>query len=252
LGLSVPVVGGWMYGLAAQIAALPEIRLAVATIYLGKEVKTYDIDGIYYYLLPVKSRTTYQKELEPLWHKVCGEFKPDIVHIHGTEFSHGLACMRACSDLNYIISVQGLVSIISKYYFAGISLKEILGHVTFRDLIRGDTIFQVKRKFKKRGMLEKECIQRTRHVIGRTSWDYSHVNVINSAVNYHFCNESLRDGFYTAHKWDISQKADWTIFCSQAGYPIKGLHQVLEAVALLKKDFPKLQVCTARSQCHRT
>ena len=150
LELSVPVVGGWMYGLAAQVATQPGIRLAVATTYFGKEVKTYDIDGICYYLLPVKSKTAYPKELEPVWQNICNEFKPDIVHIHGTEFSHGLACMRSCLGLNYVISIQGLVSVCSRYYFADICPKEILSHITFRDLIRRDTIFQAKMKFKKR------------------------------------------------------------------------------------------------------
>lgn len=239
---SEPVVGGWMYGLAMRVAASPAIRLAVATIYSGKDLKNYDIDGIRYYLLPSKSATIYQKSLEPIWQKVCGEFKPDIVHIHGTEFSHGLACMRSCPELKYVVSLQGLVSIISKYYFADISPKEILTHITFRDLIRRDTIFQGKKKFQHRGEFEKEYIRRTRHIIGRTSWDYAHTKSINPDVSYHFCNETLRDSFYSAEKWDINRKTNYTIFLSQAHYPLKGAHQVLKAIALLKKDFRDIQI----------
>ena len=55
LGLLPPVTGGWMYGLAAEVAASPNIHLAVATTYLGKELKTLKIDGVIYYMLPVKS-----------------------------------------------------------------------------------------------------------------------------------------------------------------------------------------------------
>lgn len=242
LGLTPPVVGGWMYGLASQVAVLPDIQLAVATTYSGSEVKMYDIDGIRYYLLPSKATVAYQKDLEPLWVKICKEFRPDIVHIHGTEYSHGLACMRSCPQLNYIVSIQGLVSVISRYYLAGISTKEIVTHVTFRDLIRRDTLIQGKKKFEKRGEFEKEYIQRTKHIIGRTSWDYAHTKSINPKVQYHFCNESLREGFYTASKWDISHKKNNTIFLSQAYYPLKGAHQVLKAVSLLKKDFPQSQI----------
>jgi glycosyltransferase involved in cell wall biosynthesis len=242
LGLPAPVVGGWMYGLAMRVSASPAIRLAVATVYSGKDLKNYDIDGVHYYLLSSKSATIYQKGLEPIWQKVCGEFKPDIIHIHGTEFSHGLACMRSCPELKYVVSIQGLLSIISEYYFADISPKEILTHITFRDLIRRDTIFQGRRKFQHRGEFEKECIQRTKHIIGRTSWDYAHTKSMNPDVSYHFCNHSLREGFYSAEKWNINRKTNYAIFLSQAYYPLKGAHQVLKAAAMLKKDFPDIQV----------
>lgn len=242
LGLSMPVVGGWMYCLAEQVAASPGIRLAVAAVYIGKEFKCCDIEGIRYYLLPSKSTTTYQKDLELLWEKIRNEFMPDMVHIHGTEFAHGLACIRGCPQLNYVVSIQGLVSVYSKYYLADISPKEILRHITFRDIIRRDNLFQARKKFEKRGEFEKEYIQRTRHIIGRTSWDYAHTKAVNPKVQYHFCNESLRDGFYTAQKWDIGRKKGHTIFLSQAYYPLKGAHQVLKAAALLKKDFSQIQI----------
>jgi glycosyltransferase involved in cell wall biosynthesis len=242
LGLPAPVIGGWTYGLASRIAASPGISLAVAAVYSGENPQVHVVDNIRYYLLPSKSKTGYQKDLEPVWQKICEEFKPDIIHIHGTEFSHGLACMRSCPHMKYVVSIQGLVSVYARYYFGGMCLKEILTHVTFRDIVRGDTIFQGKKKFEKRGIFEKEYLQTARHVIGRTSWDYAHVKSLNRKVTYHFCNESLRDGFYSADKWDIRKKVSHTIFLSQAYYPIKGAHQVLKAVSLLKKDFPDIQV----------
>jgi glycosyltransferase involved in cell wall biosynthesis len=111
--------------------------------------------------------------------------------------------------------------------------------------VRFDTLFQAKNKFVKRGIFEKEYILQTRHVIGRTSWDYAHTKAINPSVNYHFCNETLRDGFYTSLKWNATNKTNYTIFLSQAGKPIKGLHQVLKAVALLKNEFPQIKVRVA-------
>lgn len=247
LGLLAPVVEGWTYGLGMHLAASSEIRLAIATTYSGNELKTYDVDGITYYLLPTKSQAVYQVSLEPAWQKITGEFKPDVVHIQGTEFAHGLACMRSCPELKYVVSIQGMVDVYTRYYLAGMSTKDILRNITFRDLIRRDTIFQAKTKFKKRSVNEREYIQRTDHAIGRTSWDYAHVKSMNSAVNYHFCNESLRKEFYKAEKWDISQKRNHSIFLSQAYYPIKGAHQLFKAAAMLKKDFPEMQIRIAGS-----
>ena len=175
LGIQTPITGGWMYGLAIQIAAEPENHLAVATTYNGLDFKNFKIDGVIYYLLPAKSSTSYKKYLEPLWGKLCLEFNPVIVHIHGTEFTHGLACMRACPSLNYVVSIQGLVEVYSRYYFANISYVDIIKNITFLDVVRFDTLFQGEKKFEKRGKFEKEYLQKAHHVIGRTRWDYAHV-----------------------------------------------------------------------------
>ena len=77
--------------------------------------------------------------------------------------------------------------------------------------------------------------------------DYVHVKALNQKVNYHFCNESLRDLFYTAEKWDIKNKSDYTIFLSQANLPFKGLHQVLKAVSRLKSEYRGIKIRIAGS-----
>jgi len=248
LGIPPPVFGGWMYGDALRIANQTDIKLAVASTFREKRVKKMAIQGVDYYLLPFIKSSSYQKNLEKHWKTICEEFKPDIIHIHGTEYAHGLACMRSCPKFKYIVSIQGLVSVISKYYFSGIGIWDIIKNITFRDLVRFDTIFQAKLNFEKRGQFEEEYIQKANIVSGRTSWDYAHVKTINPSINYHFNNSALRNSFYTAVKWDITTKNNYTIFLSQAGYPIKGLHQVLKAMAILKKDFHKIQLRIA-GQC---
>lgn len=245
LGIPNPVVGGWMYGLAGQVTSAEGIQLAVATTYRGNELKTFNSEGVLYYLLPLVSASGYPESLETWWRKVCADFRPDLIHIHGTEYPHGLACMRACPDQKYIVSIQGLTSIYARYYYAGISGYDILRNITLRDIVRHDTIFQGKYRFVKQGLLEREYIRRTKHVIGRTGWDYAYTRAINPSVNYHFCNEILRDHFYASSKWNSAGKTDYTIFLSQAAYPIKGLHQVLRAVALLKHDFSHINVRVA-------
>jgi len=242
LGLPEPVFGGWMYGLAEQLSKSDGIELAVATTFWGSELEEMNLGGITYYLLPSKNKLQYDTDLEDHWKGVCHHFGPDVVHIHGTEYGHGLACMRKLPHLKYVISIQGLVSVIARYFYAGISFQEILKNITFRDIIRKDNLFQGKRKFEKRGVLERKYIENTKHVIGRTEWDYAHTKAINPGVNYHFCNESLRESFYTANKWSLENCERHTIFLSQAGYPIKGLHQVLHAVSALVDYYPNIKI----------
>ncbi|WP_396186348.1 glycosyltransferase family 4 protein [Flavobacterium sp.] len=242
MGLPEPVVGGWMYGLAERVSKSTGVELAIVTVYKGTEVKKISTDEIDYYLLPCKNNIKYDSQLEEYWTQVYEQFTPDVVHIHGTEYAHGLASMRKFPNLIYIVSVQGLVSVCTKYYLGGLLFWDVITNITFRDIIRYDNLFQAKKNFEKRGILEIEYFKRTNHVIGRTQWDFTHTKSINPEVKYHFCNESLRDDFYEAAKWNINSKNDFTIFCSQATYPLKGIHQVLKAVAILKKDFPQIKL----------
>ena len=251
LGIPETVYGGWTYGLVKQLSSCSSIHLGVATTYLGTDVKSFNIDNVIYYLLPTKSEIAYKSKLEPLWQEICSQFSPDVVHIFGTELWHGLACMRSCPSLNYIVSLQGLVGIYSRYYYGGISKWDIIKHITFHDLVKRNTLFHGKMKFETRGKFEKEYLQRVNHIIGRTSWDFAHAKEMNHNTTYHFCNEALRGKFYNEPKWDLTLKTNYTIFLSQAFYPIKGLHQVLKAVSLVKSDFPGIKIRVGGSRIKR-
>ena len=133
--------GGWLFSSLERIQEINDIDFAVATVYNERELLSKEIDNVKYYLLPLngQNNTKYQQSLEKFWVKVRDDFRPDIVHIHGTEFAHGLAYLKACGCDNAIVSIQGLVSVIARYYCAGISKKEILQNITFRDILRRDS-----------------------------------------------------------------------------------------------------------------
>jgi len=248
LNIEPPVIGGWMYSSAKSLQKMDaDIELAVATVYRGTELKKFDIDGITYFLLPLKGdKKKYHKSLEPLWQEVVSDFNPDLTHLHGTEVAHGLAFLKSCPEVNVVVSIQGLISVISNYYYSGIPKWQILKNITFKNILIFDNIFQQKKSFYKRGLIEREIIKRSHHVIGRTSWDKAHCLAINPSINYHFCNETLRDEFYK-HKWLYKKCKKHTIFLSQADYPIKGLHKVIEALPYVLKKYPDTIVYVAGS-----
>ena len=244
LGVSKPFMGGWMLASAKALVENGEVELFVATVYSGKEMKIVKSDSISYYLLPLKgSKIHYSKSLELYWQQVKREVEPEVVHIHGTEYAHGLSYLRACGSDGVVISIQGLVSVCERYYLAGMSFMEVVKSYTLRDLLKGG-LYRQQRDFKRRGVLEQEYLEKANHIIGRTSWDKAHVKAINSKVNYHFCNETLRETFYH-HQWNYETCVPYTIFLSQAGYPIKGLHQLLKAMPFILKQYPGARVIVA-------
>ena len=247
LGIAAPVVGGWMQaGAKSLLAKDKSIKLAVASFYGGKELQVVEDFAIRYYLVPEKVTKCkpYDQDLELFLSKVNDDFKPDIVHIHGSEYGHSLAYVKACGNKNIVVSIQGLVSFYKDFYFGGIAEKIIRRNMTFRDVVRFDSLFQQHRRMAERGLLEIELLKNVNHVIGRTSWDRSCVWSLNSNAKYHFCNETLRDGFYE-QKWDYERCVKHTIFLSQGQYPIKGLHQMVKALPLILRDYPDTKVYVA-------
>ena len=246
LELHIPVVGGWMYSSLKRLKeSTPDSQFTVATVWQGKDFKKIEVDGIIYYLLPLKgkSMTKYNSHLEPGWQEVKKDFNPDVIHIHGSEYPHGLAYVRACGAEGVVVSIQGLVSCIARYYTGGISHKEIKKCLTFRDILRGG-IKDGQKDFVKRGNLERELLRRVSHIIGRTEWDKAHSWAINPNATYHHVGETLRDAFYK-NKWEYTKCEPHSIFVSQASYPIKGLHNLIEALPLVLREYPDTKVYVA-------
>lgn len=246
LSIKTPVGGGWMYSSAKKLVEEnASLNLAIATVYPGSQWIVKEIEKIRYYVLPLNSKKNieYNKHLETYWKKVYEEFRPDLTHVHGTEFPYGLAYVNALSFSKIVVSIQGLVSVCARYYNDGIRFREILKNITLRDLIKGN-LWQAQRSFYRRGALECELIAKVQHVIGRTSWDQAHVRAINPSINYHFCNETLREEFYK-YQWSYNTCEKHSLFLTQAGYPIKGFLQVLKALPLVIKRYPDVKVYVA-------
>lgn len=246
------VFGGWMYSSAKRLVeANKHLKLAVATVYNGAEFQAQELEGVLYFLLPLNdiNITRYNKTLEKHWKNVTKMFDPQLVHIHGTEYNYGLAFLRACPNIPAVASIQGMVSCYARYYLAGLTTWDLLKSITLRDLLLG-TLWSDKRSFKKRGVYEVEMIRHLKHVIGRTSWDRAHAISINPNISYHFCNETLRDSFYDK-TWTYDNCEKHSIFISQAGYPIKGFHQLLKAMPFILKQFPETKIYVAGTDITR-
>lgn len=151
--------------------------------------------------------------------------------------------MCACGSDNVVISIQGMTSAYHYYYY-GMSKSDVYKNLTLRDLLRG-SIIDDQHRFKKRSEYEIEMLHMANHVIGRTSWDRAHVWAINPDAKYHFCNETLRPEFYDGPMWSYEKCNKHSIFLSQAGYPIKGLHQLLKAMPLILTHYPDTTIRVA-------
>lgn len=247
-GLSAAFTGGWMRSLALKLKEIdPCVELAIASrTKIVNKLEMVENGGFIFYALPgVIYRDSYDASIEKEWREVYTRFRPEVVHIHGSEFPHGLAYVNAIGGDNVIVSIQGMVSRIARHHAAGIKTMELLKCVTLHDLILASFPWRGQKKYVRQGKLEEELLLKINHVIGRTTWDHDHTWAINPKVTYHFCNETLRQPFYLGKKWSIDRCQKHRIFLSQAAKPIKGIHKLVEAMPLILRSYPDTEVYVA-------
>ena len=240
--------GGWLLGAAEMLLQQPNVELFVASLSENtQEMKRLQGEKIVYYLLPFgKGNARRNKEYEPYWKKVQEDVRPDVVHIHGTEFSHGLAYINACGSHDVCVSIQGMPSVIKEYFHKGLSNRDILKSTTLGTVLYGG-IFKSQRLLKSRAESEVELIKKVKYVIGRTTWDRAHTWSINPQAEYFYGGETLRRDFYQGDVWQYEKCSPCTIFVSQAGSPLKGLHMLLRALPLVLQHYPETKVRIAGS-----
>lgn len=233
--------GGWMVGAAETLVNMQNLTLAIASpTGMVRELRCIKGASMLHYLFPLGNNPSIY---ENYWKRINDEFKPDIVHIHGTEMLHGWAYVNACGANNVVVSIQGMTSAYNYYYY-GLTIKQILSNFTLRNFIKGGILKSYK-SFKRRSTYEIDLLTRVHHIIGRTSWDQARTWAINPQAQYHFCNETLRKEFYEGNLWSYNKCLKHSIFISQANYPIKGLHMLLRAMPLILHHYPDAEIRVA-------
>lgn len=233
--------GGWLNSLHEEIIKIDDIEIAIAATYKGNEFVEMCDGRTTYYLIPDHNPEIYNKKLEEFWRKIATTFNPDIIHIHGTEYPRGLSVINSIKNIPVVSSIQGLISNCSRVFYANLPFKSILMNLTLRDIIKPRTGIFIRSSAAKRGKYELEILKKTNAVIGRTTWDHASVLASNPRCDYYHGDENLRSDFYV-NNWDINNMKRETIFFSQAQSPIKGFHLFLDALYIVKKQYPKVVV----------
>ena len=246
---------GWLSGLLDRVVMEQErnrIELGIAfpvdesvgnfdrVMQLGENISCH----CYGFVEDLAAPERYDVALEKHFEVIIGDFKPEILHVFGTEFPHALASIKVFDQPGRtLIGIQGIVSAIAKVYMADLPVK-VQRNSTFRDLIRKDSIRQQQKKFEKRGEYEIEAIKRVGHIAGRTDFDRAETSKINPDATYHFLNETLRNVFYR-DRWSKYNCQTYRIFLSQGDYPLKGFHYLLQAMPQILEQFPDAAVYVA-------
>lgn len=239
--------GGWMPALAEALIESSHIKLAVATVVKERNHSKKILKNIRYYVLP-KPKGKLDGKRIPLslikeYQHVVNDFRPDVIHIHGTEYFQGLLTGRDFLKCPTVISIQGIIDASERHYLGGIPINKLLTTRTLRDWIRFDGLIEQKFKWARRAKWEREIFASNPAFIGRTLWDRAQTRRLNPVARYHHCDELLRQPFYDV-QWNINKISRHTIFASGANYPLKGFHVLVKAASLLRIEFPDITIRT--------
>jgi glycosyltransferase involved in cell wall biosynthesis len=174
---------------------------------------------------------------------LVNRWKPDLIHIHGTEAVYGLLTARRMITSPTVISLQGLIGPYAEWY-------HFFGNCGFKDLVRmhrWQEILALRgplsgfRSMQKMAKREREIIAGNRFFMGRTAWDRAYISALNPSARYYHGGELLRDAFWH-ERWNIEKIRRHRIVFTNASHPRKGTETLLAAVKLLKPDYPDIQV----------
>lgn len=254
LGKECSVKEGWISGILQRLAkGNEEVELgicypvSVADEEIKKEVIIEKHKKIMCYGFmedTVKPENYGGEKLEGKLDEIIRDFRPEVLHIFGTEFGHSLAVAKVFGKTERtLVGLQGVISECAKEYMADLPVS-VQSQVSFRDWLKKDSMKQQQEKFFIRGEREKEVLKLCGNVTGRTAFDKDAAMKMNPQAKYFFMNETMRGEFYEG-KWNYGTCKKHSIFFSQADYPLKGFHYLLQALEIIKEKYPDVTVAVA-------
>lgn len=247
LGIKTSGFGGWITNMIEQLRKLPDLDIGIAMVsdkvMDGIRVEKIDEKLTCYVArsLPNKSISNEDRD------SIVAMFRPDIIHIEGNEFGiHNV--FSAANDVRVLVSLQGILSGYEPYQYGELPIADNLLTNKNKMLLSSWILYLRKhRRFDDRVSGETETIRNAQYIMGRTFWDRAHSYWLNPNARYYACNRILRPDFYKS-QWDIANIERHSIFVGNGYSPLKGVHFAIEAVALLKKEYPDVKLyCTGNS-----
>lgn len=235
--------GYWMSTLHDALVGHNNIKLGVVTVCPTTSDFHFEYKGVDYYVI---GRFRYIKEM--LWRrylkkcaKIASDWNPDLIHVHGTESYYGLLKAKGYVKCPMVVSIQGLLSEYQRCYFGSLSCWEIVKSQRIAELLRGSGLIWDYCRTCKNAVWERAIIRSAEGILGRTTWDRSHILELNPKAKYFHVDEILRRCFYQS-AWNIDGVRRYNLFVTNAGLPVRGVETLIRAVRLLVLEFPGIKL----------
>lgn len=235
----------WARALAAKIRHRKDVELAIVSVADTTRVQKYIVDDVDFYFLPNRKdvmRTGGGNAAREAWEQIIDDFKPDLIHIHGSESMVPYELIKMKPSVPMFLTLQGILSNYYKDAYAGMEMRDIIFNYSLRDVVRHSGIILDRKKEIKRSKYEQEMLRGVQYLGGRTTWDKVTSHSVNPDAIYLYAPELIRPEFYQVSRWNVSGIKRHRIFMHQGFKPIKGLHILLDAMKELKEKYPDIEL----------
>lgn len=242
LGIQKNGFGGWVMNMLQQLEDIEDIQLGVAMI-SSKTDKVLEINKgkIKCFVAPEQKNKGIKESDRNV---IISQFSPDIIHIEGNEFGihNSFSQIQNCPVL---VSLQGILSGYEMYQYGELPMADYMFSPSKHNVISSWILYFRKHfMFNKRIEIETNTIRNAKYISGRTFWDRAHSYWINPDAEYFSCNRILRQVFYE-NCWEKKGIEPFSIFVGNGYSPLKGIHNVIDAIALLKREFHDVKLYIA-------
>lgn len=243
LGFANAQSGTWIDGaMHSLLEADPDIQLKILTTAKIKAVRKQMVDRVEYCCLNAgmcpRGKKVSKRKLK-LWVEEVRSFQPDLIHIWGTEFSIGNDLSREITDIPFVYRIQGAINAISKYpngYLPLSAMGKKLG------LISGLKLYKYKkdaRFMKKQAETELQMIAKSKAIFSDNEWALKQYQMKLKNLNIYYDRLPIRSTFFE-NQWNLDKAQPHSLFCLAGRTAYKGIHNAIEAVHLLKQEFPDI------------
>lgn len=237
--------GGWISSLETELRKNIDLTLAVSFILDDQSFKVIK-DGVTYYPIACKQTSGYRLHLYSLLNnldnidqrivekclKVIEDFKPDIIHVFGSEGCFGIISKH--TSIPVILHIQGILQPIFNaflppmmswrdYYFSDCHIQGIIKRISQHSRWRHNC----KR--------EKEIFKNIHYYCGRTLWDKKITELLCPQSKYFEVNEILRGSFYLPSHHIFPSKL--TLISIISDIPFKGMDVILKTANILHNQY---------------
>ncbi len=253
LGIPNMVSEGWVDSLRLALQDHSELELGIASP-SGIDYAPFNENGTDFHNIPGPSQKGSLEAVYRRWsHKtefpnginrcldIVRKFRPDIIHVHGSENFYGLIAKE--TSIPVVISIQGILTVYEMFYFGDLTFKEKLIDIFSPKFIKGAGLIHKYLTMRKSAHREQQIMQYCKYFIGRTDFDKNFLAITNPNSHYYHCSEVLRTSFYSA-EWVPKSTDSPIIYCiSSIPVPYKGLDCLLKACSILKRaSFSNLEI----------
>jgi glycosyltransferase involved in cell wall biosynthesis len=234
----------WLKALAVKMVSSPEIILANISCKSGiTELTACDYSNIKQWAFPFDK---YDKngcpseKTKQRFSKVVEIFKPDIIQVWGSENFFKLLPFDNRYPSIKVLTMQGILDSIAPILLSGLSFKEKISTIGLREIISQRSIFNIRKSFEHEGRIENIMIKASDFIITQSDWTDSQIRHINPAAKLYRTHRSLRELFLDCKKWNQFSHDNPILYSAAVGYPLKGLHILIKALAIVKKQYPNV------------